>query len=265
MTVTSDKRVVTANGLPAHAVGDFPNPHDPVPMRVQDHRFEMALKPMAAAKPLPLNMWLFGVAVNGVPFDPSGPFWNADGKSGWQFEVLHPSNAVALGIDVNHAHTQGRQGIYHYHGLPTGLLWDLKVASPGRPMYLLGFAADGFPIYGPECAADATDLKSPTRRLRSSYRLREGKRKDGPGGRYDGQFVEDFVYDPAWGDLDECNGRTGPTPEHPDGTYYYVITDEFPFVPRLQRGQPDPSFKHGPPPGVSPPLPSELAAYKGRD
>ncbi len=257
------KRVVAANGLPDHAVGDFPNRHDPVPIRPQQLALEMPLKPTAADHPVPLAMWLFGIAVNGVPFDPSGPFWNADGASGWQFEVLHPSNAVALGIDVNRAHTQGR-GMYHYHGLPTGLLWDLTVTAPDRPMHLLGYAADGFPIYGPECPGDPTDLKSKPLRLRSSYRLRGGHRKSGPNGRHDGTFVEDFEFDPTWGDLDECNGRTGPTPEYPDGTYHYVLTDAFPFIPRLYRGTPDPSFRHGPPPGVSPPLPGELRSYQGK-
>jgi hypothetical protein len=198
-----------------------------------------------------------------VLFDPSGPFWKADVGSGWQFEVLHPANAVALGIDVNHAHTQGR-GMYHYHGLPTGLLWDLTVAAPDRPMHLLGYAADGFPIYGPECPSDPADLKSRTRRLQSSYCVRAGTRQDGPMGRHDGTFVEDFEYDPKRGDLDECNGRTGVTPEFPNGTYYYVLTDEFPFVPRMYRGTPDPSFRHGPPPGLSPPLPPELKKYEGK-
>jgi hypothetical protein len=131
-------------------------------------------------------------------------------------------------------------------------------------MVLLGYAADGFPIYGPDGPGDPTDLKSKPRRLRPGYRLRDGQRKDGPKGRFDGRFVEDFAFDPAWGDLDECNGRTGPTPEYPDGTYYYVVTDEFPFVPRLYRGQPDPSFRHGPPPGVSPPVPPELRRYEGK-
>jgi hypothetical protein len=131
-------------------------------------------------------------------------------------------------------------------------------------MHLLGYAADGFLIYGPECPGDPTDLTSKTRRLRSSYRVRQGSRKDGPRGRFDGRFVEDFEYVPGLGDLDECNGRTGPTPECPDGTYYYVLTDEFPFVPRLFHGKPDPSFRHGPPPGVSPPLPPELWKYQAR-
>ena len=256
------KRLIVSNGLPDHVTGDFPNAHDPVPIRTQRHDLEMPLAPTVGEKSAPVGMWLFGVAVNGVPFDPSGPFWNADANSGWQFEVLHPSNAVALGIDCNRAHTQGR-GTYHYHGLPTSLLWKLTVTSPDSPLHLLGYAADGFPIYGPECPTDVTDIKSPTRRLRSSYRLRRGQRKDGPKGKFDGMFVEDFEYVPEHGDLDECNGRTGPTVEYPDGTYYYVLTDEFPFIPRLWRSTPDPSFRHGPPPGVSPPLPSELRKYKG--
>ena len=260
--VAGDRRVLISNGMPGHALGDFPNRHDPVPIRPQQHHFETPLTPAVAASPTDLRMWIFGVAVNGVVFDPSGPFWNRDGQSGWQFEVLAPANAVALGIDVNHAHTQGR-GMYHYHGLPTGLLWNLRKQAPTRLMHLLGYAADGFPIYGPDGPSDPSALDSPPRRLRSSYQLKPGKRTDGPGGRHDGTFVEDFVYEPNLGDLDECNGRTGPTPEYPDGTYYYVLTDDFPFIPRRYRGTPDATFQHGPPPGVSPPVPPALMQYRG--
>jgi hypothetical protein len=263
ITVDGGRRLVMSNGLPGHATGDFPNGHDPVPLRAQELRYEMPERPRVAGAATPLGMWHFGVAVNGVPFDPSGPFWNRDTHSGWQFEVLCPANAVALGIDVNRAHTQGR-GMYHYHGLPTGLLWDLRQESPGQSMYLLGYASDGFPIYGPDATAAADDLKSPGRRLRSSYRLRSGRRQSGPKGRFDGTFVEDFEYAPGLGDLDECNGRSGPTPEYPDGTYYYVLTDEFPFIPRLSRGTPDPSFRHGPPPGMSPPVPPPLMRYQAK-
>jgi len=135
------------------------------------------------------------------------------------------------------------------------------VAAPEKPMQLLGYAADGFPIYGPECPQESGDLKSPVRRLRSSYRLRDGRRKDGPKGRFDGAFVQDFEYVARGGDLDESNGRTGVTPEFPNGTYYYVLTDEFPYIPRLYRGTPDPSFKHGPPPGMSAPVPPDMMNY----
>ena len=38
-------------------------------------------------------------------------------------------------------------------------------------------------------------------------------------------------------ELDECNGLT-----IDDGTYAYIITKEFPFVPRCWRGLPDRTF-----------------------
>src|SRR5207249_891298 len=60
----------------------------------------------------------------------------------------------------------------------------------------------------------------------------------------DYEFVKDS------GDLDECNGRFGATPEFPQGIYHYYITEEFPYISRLWRGTPDPSFfKRGPGPG----------------
>jgi len=48
--------VVTANGIPSHAIGDFPNPHDPVPIRPQKHSLEMPLTPAASEKPVALAM-----------------------------------------------------------------------------------------------------------------------------------------------------------------------------------------------------------------
>ena len=65
---------------------------------------------------------------------------------------------------------------------------------------------------------------------------------DDPGGQHDGTFVQDFEFVEGSGDLDECNGRFGVTPEYPDGIYYYVLTDAFPFVPRMFRGTPNESF-----------------------
>src|SRR6185369_4922153 len=68
--VAEGKRIVVSNGLPDHATGDLPNFHDPVPMSAQKIQLQMPAKPIAGAKVEPLNMSLFGVAVNGVPFDP---------------------------------------------------------------------------------------------------------------------------------------------------------------------------------------------------
>ncbi len=100
--------------------------------------------------------------------------------------------------------------------------------------------------------------------LRSSYRLRSGTRDGGPGGAYDGTFGRDYLYLPGLGNLDECNGRVTKTPEYPQGTYAYFLTDDYPIIPRCLRGTPDPSFTQrrgrppggrGPPPGRRPPPP----------
>ena len=63
----------------------------------------------------------------------------------------------------------------------------------------------------------------------------------GPGGKYDGTFTADFEFVQGSGDLDATNGRFEVTPEFPQGTYAYHITDEFPFIPRSWHGTPDAS------------------------
>ena len=51
-----------------------------------------------------------------------------------------------------------------------------------------------------------------------------------------GAFTQDYEYVDGLGDLDQCNGRYGVTPEFPDGIYYYVVTDNFPFFTRCLKG-----------------------------
>ena len=52
-----------------------------------------------------------------------------------------------------------------------------------------------------------------------------------------GTFDGDHVYVAGSGDLDDCNGRTGVTPEFPHGTYYYIITDSYPYIGRCLKGK----------------------------
>ncbi|MFN7138259.1 MAG: YHYH protein [Limisphaerales bacterium] len=85
--------------------------------------------------------------------------------------------------------------------------------------------------------------------LKSSYQLKRSERPNGPGGKHDGTFVQDYEYVAGSGDLDECNGRFGVTPEFPEGTYYYVLTEDFPFIPRKFKGTPDSSFMRKGPAG----------------
>jgi hypothetical protein len=241
-------RLITSDGLPDHEPGQFPNAHNPNTIAAQDYHFRVPLQPrMAAGLTKVEGRQLFGVALNGVPFDPgTAEAWNNDRSSGWNYDAL--SGAVDLGLDENNAHVQPN-GAYHYHGIPQAL-----TGGPARHSPLIGYAADGFPVYALYGYLNARDAASGIAELRSSYRLKEGRRPSGPGGSYDGSFVQDFEYKEGAGDLDECNGREGATPEYPQGTYYYVLTKQFPFVPRCLKGAPDQSFikaeAHGGPGGM---------------
>ena len=267
--IEGDYRVIRADGLPDHETGSFPNRGNPNRISAQNYVVRVPARPQLASRVTPLGLQSFGFAINGVPFDPgAAEFWNGDRR--WQYEAM--SGAVPLGLDQNNAHVQPN-GAYHYHGLPTGLL--ARFAGTTAPV-LVGWAADGFPVYGPlgyaEAGARSTKLVS----LRPSWRVKSGARAGGPGGRHDGSFVQDYEYVAGLGDLDECNGRSGVTPDFPAGTYYYVLTDAFPYIPRCFRGTPDPSFARGPrggsddagkapprEPGKSPP-PEAMDACRGR-
>ena len=128
------------------------------------------------------------------------------------------------------AHTQP-DGTYHYHGEPNALYSsDEAVVSP-----VVGFAADGFPIFG-----SFIEENGNLREVRSSYRLKSGARPtgpDNPGGSYDGTFRDDYEFVSGLGDLDECNGMMV------NGSYRYYITEAFPYVLGCYSGTPDPSFE----------------------
>jgi hypothetical protein len=264
---SGDKRNIEANGLPDHKPGQFPNRGNPNSISAQHYRFKMPLKPHANNEPRPVDRYIFGVAINGVVFDPgtaevwrpgdpivSRPGPNTRRGPGderghvWNYDAMGQMN---LGIDENHAHVQPT-GAYHYHGLPTGLIARLHKDKTGDRMLLIGYAADGFPIYAEYGHEKPDDASSPVKKLKLSYHLKKGNRPsgdNGPGGKYDGTFVQDYEFRKSSGDLDECNGRKGVTPEFADGTYYYVVTDTYPFIPRFFRGTPDSSFEKrmGPP------------------
>jgi len=235
ITTEGNERVIRANGVPNHEIGQFPGPGCPNAVSAQNYTLRVPLNPKTNASFTQLKQQAIGVALNGVPFDPgTAEYWKNDRTSGWHIEAL--GGRKNLGLDQNNAHVQPN-GAYHYHGIPTGLLSTLGGADFPK---LIGYAADGFPIY------------AQTNQNRSSYRLKTGNRpggSDGPGGVYDGTYEADYEFVSGSGDLDEANGRTGKTAEYPQGTYYYVATAEFPFYPRKLKGTPDPSFRRGPPGG----------------
>ncbi len=250
ITTEGDSRTISSNGLPDHKPGTFPRRGNPNTISAQNYSFHLPLHPAVAAQPVPSMHALFAVALNGVPFEPgTAEFWNFDPSAGWKYEAM--SGKIDLGLDEHNAHVQPN-GAYHYHGLPHGLI--AKLGGDGKEMRLVGYAADGFPVYTSYGYTDPKNIHSPLKKLRSSYKVKKGTRPGGPGGTYDGTFTQDYEYVAGSGDLDECNGTTGPTPEYPEGTYHYHITAEFPQLSRLYKGTPDTSFqKKGPPPGMGGP------------
>lgn len=243
--VRGDYRYIAANGIPDHTPGDFPNRGNPNTISEQTYSWRVPLHPKVNDGPPSFAGGMpFGVALNGVPFDPgTAELWRNDPD--WRYEAL--TGPLNLGIDQHHAHVQPT-GAYHYHGLPTGFI---EARGGIKQFLLIGYAADGFPIYGPYAFKDADDADSGLVKLKPSWRVKDGARPAGaPSGKYDGSFVADWEYVEGLGDLDMCNGRFGVTPEYPEGTYYYVLTEDYPFVPRYFKGTPDDSFRRrGPGPG----------------
>ena len=231
-------RTVSGNGLPDHMVGAFPNGGNPNTISAQNVSLQMPLSPASAPQTTSAQGWVFGVSTNGVVFDPfAGEFWQGNPRSGWNYDAL--GGAVPLGVDANYAHVQPN-GTYHYHGIPFGLLEMIRYDS-GSHSPLVGYAADGYPIY-----ALTGILDGELTQVESSYRLKAGDRPGGdePDGDYDGAFVQDYEYVEGLGDLDQCNGAFTVSAEYPNGTYAYFLTEDFPVVPRCFTGTPDASFQH---------------------
>jgi hypothetical protein len=114
------------------------------------------------------------------------------------------------------------------------------IGASSRHSPLIGFALDGYPVYGPWGYVNAAGGE--LRRMRSSYRLRGiVRRHDWPDGTQLtpeqfgpdvsaadplGTFAEDYEYAAGSGDLDEFNGRFTVTPEYPQGTYAYFLSTD---------------------------------------
>lgn len=232
VTVRNGVRRIRANGLPNHETGQFPNANNPNAITAQSYDYSLPVDPDTNSKvdayqiPQP-----FGIGVNGVLFDPlAAEYYRNDRNSGWNYNAL--GGGINLGLDDNEAHVQPT-GAYHYHGLPEGLA-DTVARKGHSP--LIGWAGDGFPIYLNRGYKKPRNTNSGLKRLQSSFQLKSGTRPSGPGGTYNGDFVEDYEYVAGSGDLDAANGRFQKTPEFPDGTYCYVLSTDYPVIPRAFRG-----------------------------
>src|SRR4051812_36631727 len=183
-------RYITCNGLPDHETGQFPNRSNPGTITAQHYEFQMPAQPVAKdhlttigspggrfgrGGPVGSPPLLFGVALNGVVFDPTTAEWFRDDPStGWHLEAI--GTTPKLGIDASNAHVQPPTGTYHYHGVPLGLVKKMTGDDFGKQMVQIGWAADGFPAYAMWGYAKADDAHSKLQILRSSYQLKKGDR-----------------------------------------------------------------------------------------
>jgi len=250
---------VSATGIPAYITGPFQD-GNPSFATAQNSIFKMPLNPTqntgTSTDTTPGNIGIFinGVALfdyrDGVAWNPStnnicgGP-GNSPCPGGpaavmdWNRDAIP---AEMEGFDCNKAHPA--MGNYHHHQNPSAFDMDLLEVSdvcdtyPADGLYvidsnahspLIGFAYDGFPIYGAYGFANA-DGSGGIVRIQSSYELTgAATRTNGPNVSvtyFDGYFREDylFVSHPEDYYLDEHNGRFAITPEYPAGTYAYYAT-----------------------------------------
>lgn len=245
---SSTERMLTANGVPDHEVGEFPNEGNPnsISEQVVSASFTMLPTETGQATELGGPAGVTGYILNGVKIDAStaGSCNEAgdecsliDNSGSWSIEAL-TQDYFNFGTDDNNAHVQPG-GEYHYHGMPEGFV-ELQ-GGDSSTMTLIGWAADGFPIYARYGYSDPEDATSDIVAMSGSYQLIS----DVPSNRPStdtyalGTFRQDWEYVEGSGDLDECNGRFGVTPDFPSGIYHYFATDSYPYLQRCVTGEVD--------------------------
>lgn len=234
-------RIITANGIPSHKTGEFPNQGNPNTIAPQTARYEIPLNPVPAKEYISAKGIRMGILFSGVELDPfTGEFFEGKDGTNREWNITTLTSSVDLGLDCNNAHVQPT-GKYHYHGTPNAYLDEMNL--DGSKMVKVGYAADGYPIYykwGYDASGEITAFES-------GYRLISGDRPgDGetaPDGEYDGTYFQDYEYVDGVSELDACNGRFGKTPES-DNEYYYVITDNFPSSPICFKAEPSDDFRN---------------------
>lgn len=234
---------VTSACIPGYDIGPWTaNPNVPAN---QDFTFKITRQPVEnTGTPVNTPLGHIGVWRNGVSIFNArdGMSYNAQGI--WNRDALY---FEGISFDDCLGHAAGN-GEYHHHVSPNCLYAHLDMTAHSD---LIGYAFDGFPIYGAHGYANP-DGTGGIARMRSSYRLRDITERTtladgttlpanqfGPalGGQYPlGAFLEDHEFVNGLGDLDEHNGRYCVTPDHPEGTYAYFVTlsdayePEFPYV-----------------------------------
>lgn len=230
-----DEMIVTSNGIPNHdfistmgccadevslewhitlnPINDTVGGHTSTNCPASEGRWECAPDRGAVA-----------VAVNGVPI--YGPEEGPGGDAvALHFDYFDEDRQpIFLGYCTSHSAGNN----FHYHYDAQCQFWEPPIGDDmsnygiselddTQHSQIIGWAFDGYPIYGMYGYGDDGQT---VKAITSSYAV-ERTQQGGDQG-YNG--IDDWNYNEGLGDLDECNGRFGPTPEYPDGIYHYVST-----------------------------------------
>jgi hypothetical protein len=266
---SNDWSYVSTTGIPAYPVGPFTGDGNQNQAGNQNAIFKMPLNPVVnSGTKTATSGGNIGIFINGVAmFDyRDGVAWNTTtnalcggpgrtacpgtpGSQPWNRDAIL---AEKPGFDCSKGHPAGTN--YHHHQNPSAFKLDLTVISTICNLYdadglytmnttkhspLIGYAYDGFPVYGAYGYKNA-DGTGGIVRIKSGYQLRNITVRthhadgtdvsDGPAvsATYPlGYFREDYEWVAHAGDasyLDVHNGRFCKTPEYPNGIYCYFAT-----------------------------------------
>ncbi len=152
------------------------------PTKAQTYNFTIPTTPKYSSKVTNTSLGSIGVMISGaVLYNP----FEGDGKTvamANNFTITNSAGITASFVDKCAGHPTPNNGAYHYHGLPNCV--TAKVDKTGKPSHIIGFALDGFPIYG--------DRDTKGKQITAK-------------------------------NLDQCNGVISATPEFQKGIYHYVL------------------------------------------
>jgi hypothetical protein len=210
---------VSASCIPGYSIGPWTaNPNTPVN---QNFVYKFTRNPQQnTGSPTAVGMGHTGVWTNGVSI-----FNVSDGMSYNNAGVWNRNAYFWEGISFDDCLGHpAPNGEYHHHVSPR-CLYNITDSTHHSP--IIGFAFDGYPVYGAWAYAN-TNGTGGLKRMRSSYTTTTtSTRANGPSvsSTYPvGCFMEDYVFTSNAGDLDFRNGRFCVTPEYPSGTYAYFVT-----------------------------------------
>jgi len=209
---------VKGQGIPSYSIGPWSsNPNTPSgPSWV--FIFPLNQTSNTVSTNLLLSLGQIGAWSNAMAI--YGPY---DGVSYASAGIWHRNALVYEGISFDQCYGHPDvSGIYHNHVIPT-CLYNLNNSAAHSP--ILGFAFDGYPIYGPYGYVNATNSNSDLKLIVSGYTTRASmtvRDKTSSNGTtlsgtnvgppvnstYPlGSFIEDFEWSASNGDLDANNGR----------------------------------------------------------